>query len=328
MKKLLALATLVFALSPVLNVQAAFAKTIESSIHESEQAAVPTFEDVSENDKYFESVKNVAQRGLMIGTLDKKFRVNSFVTRVEVISAIAKAAELKAKNVETPLFRDIRKNNPLFKEITAASEEGILEVFPTKRNMFNPKAKVTGVQALNALYKAFDEEEFSGDVTLRYDLDFEFPEGWAFTTDIRRAVHDTALLQKTDGSLYLDPTKNLTRGDFASLLYRFTESRKEGTAFGLASWYGDGLSKRKINGDRANELAGKFLTAANRDLPMGTILKVTNQFNGKSVEVVVNDSGPYVAGRIIDLSRSGFSAIENVGTGTAVVKIEVIQKAE
>lgn len=332
MKKLLTTASLVLALSPLMQIQTAFAQSLPevetTNIHETEIATAPSFEDVPENSKYFESVKNVAMKGLMSGTLTNSFRVNSFVTRAEVISAIAKAAELKAKDTTTRLFRDIRKNNPLYAEITAAQEEGLLEVFPTKRKMFTPKAKVTGVQALNALYKAFDEEEFSGEVTLRYEIDYDFPQDWAFTNDIRRAVKDGALLQKTDGSLFLEPTQNLTRGDFASLLYRFTESRKEGTAFGLASWYGDGLSKRKINGARANELAANFLTAANRDLPMGTIIKVTNQDNGKSVEVVVNDSGPYVAGRIIDLSRSAFAAIANVGAGTAVVKIEVIQNAE
>ncbi len=345
MKKLLATATLVLALSPVLNVSVAYAETPDATaptvseipaetatntpiVEIPETTAFPVFNDVPTDNKYFESVKNVAQRGLMKGTASNSFLVTNFVTRTDVIYAITRAANLKAKKLDTQAFKDIRKNNPAYKEIMAAQENELLGAFPTKRNIFNPKAKVTVAQALDALYKAFDADDFSGEVELRYELKTELPENWDFTTDIRRAVKEGVLMQKADGTLFIDPTQNMTRGDFASLLYRFTETRKEGFHFGLASWYGNGLSKRKVNGGRANELAQNYLTAANRDLPMGTIIKVTNQNNGKSVDVVVNDSGPYVSGRVIDLSRSGFAAIADIGAGTAVVKIEVIQKAE
>ncbi len=338
MKRFFAVTTLLIALSPVLNVPVALADdvnsntstpVIETTNEALEQApAMPSYKDIPDENKYFESVRNITKLGFMKGDSTNNFRINSFVTRDDVIYAIAKAANLKPNNVNTQIFRDIRKNNPAFKEITAASEDDLLDAFVVKKNMFSPKAKVTVAQALDALYKAFDADEFSGEVELRYELKTELPDNWDFTTDVRRAVKDNVLFQKADGTLYLDPTKNITRGDFASLLYRFTESRKEGIGFGLASWYGDGLSKVKVTGDRAKELSAKHLTAANRDLPMGTILKVTNQYNGKSVEVAVNDRGPYVAGRVVDLSRSAFAAIEDVGTGTAVVKIEVIQKTE
>ncbi len=74
------------------------------------------------------------------------------------------------------------------------------------------------------------------------------------------------------------------------------------TQTGVASWYGPGFHGRKTaSGERYDQNA---MTAASRTLPLGTRVKVTNLENGKTVEVTINDRGPYVDGRIIDLSRA------------------------
>ena len=66
-------------------------------------------------------------------------------------------------------------------------------------------------------------------------------------------------------------------------------------------------------------------TAAHRYFPFGTIVKVTNLENGKSVTVRINDRGPYKAGRIIDLSYAAAKKIGMIGKGVVKVKIEVIK---
>ena len=66
------------------------------------------------------------------------------------------------------------------------------------------------------------------------------------------------------------------------------------------------------------------MTAAHKSLPFGTKVIVTNIDNGKTVEVTINDRGPYVKGRIIDLTQAAFSKIENIDKGLAEVKIKVI----
>ena len=66
------------------------------------------------------------------------------------------------------------------------------------------------------------------------------------------------------------------------------------------------------------------LTAAHRDLPLGTRVLVTNLQNGRSVEVRVNDRGPTVAGRIIDLSYAAAQALGAVATGTIPVSVQVL----
>jgi len=94
------------------------------------------------------------------------------------------------------------------------------------------------------------------------------------------------------------------------------------TQRGIASWYGPNFhGNYTSNGEIYNMYA---FTAAHKTLPMNTIVKVTNLNNGKSVIVRINDRGPFVKGRIIDLSYAAGKKIGLDVTGTAPVKIEVI----
>lgn len=94
------------------------------------------------------------------------------------------------------------------------------------------------------------------------------------------------------------------------------------TATGVASWYGGKFhGRRTASGETYNQHA---LTAAHRTLPFGTEVVVTNQNNGKSVVVRINDRGPFSGGRIIDLSHKAASQIGMINSGTARVRLEVI----
>lgn len=91
---------------------------------------------------------------------------------------------------------------------------------------------------------------------------------------------------------------------------------------GQASYYGNEFHGRKTaNGERFDQAK---LTAAHRTLPFGTRVKVTNTQSGKSVTVRVNDRGPFVKGRIIDLSSSAFKNIASLNAGVVPVRIQVI----
>ncbi len=94
------------------------------------------------------------------------------------------------------------------------------------------------------------------------------------------------------------------------------------TARGTSSWYGPGFhGKLTASGERFDS---NDLTAAHKTLPFGTRLKVTNQINGKSVIVRINDRGPFVPGRIIDVSRAAAVQLGMIETGTAQVLLEEI----
>lgn len=91
---------------------------------------------------------------------------------------------------------------------------------------------------------------------------------------------------------------------------------------GWASWYGGKFHGRKTaNGERFNMNA---MTAAHRTLPFGTKVRVTNLKNKRSVIVRINDRGPFVRDRIIDLSRRAALALGYVKKGRARVRIEVL----
>jgi rare lipoprotein A len=89
---------------------------------------------------------------------------------------------------------------------------------------------------------------------------------------------------------------------------------------GQASWYGPGFhGKKTASGEIFDQ--GR-LTAAHKTLPLGTKAKVTNLENGNSVEVEINDRGPYVGDRVIDLSRAAANALGFVESGLTLVRIE------
>lgn len=76
------------------------------------------------------------------------------------------------------------------------------------------------------------------------------------------------------------------------------------------------------SGERLNQMAS---TAAHKELPFGTMVRVTNIANGESVVVKINDRGPFVEGRVIDLTRSAFSEIADTSVGVVQVEIVVIE---
>jgi rare lipoprotein A len=95
-------------------------------------------------------------------------------------------------------------------------------------------------------------------------------------------------------------------------------------ASGQASWYGRAHhGKRTASGERFDQHS---LTAAHRTLPFGTLLRVTNLSNDRSVIVRVNDRGPYGRGRIIDLSRQAAETLDMIRAGTAKVRVEVVER--
>ncbi|HEY9164925.1 MAG TPA: septal ring lytic transglycosylase RlpA family protein [Candidatus Kryptonia bacterium] len=95
---------------------------------------------------------------------------------------------------------------------------------------------------------------------------------------------------------------------------------------GIASYYADEFNARKT---ASGEIFDKnALTAAHREFPFGTVLRVTNLSNGKSVEVTVNDRGPVDKTRIIDLSEGAARALDMIQTGTTKVRLDVLKWGE
>jgi rare lipoprotein A len=95
---------------------------------------------------------------------------------------------------------------------------------------------------------------------------------------------------------------------------------------GIASWYGHPYHGRiAANGERYDM---EQMTAAHRTLPFETWVRVVNTLNDKAVQVRITDRGPFVGGRIIDLSHAAARAIDMIGPGTARVRVEILKMPE
>jgi rare lipoprotein A len=113
------------------------------------------------------------------------------------------------------------------------------------------------------------------------------------------------------------PLTAILVGAAACVAISATEASASGVMHGKASWYKHG--KRTASGEAFNPGG---LTAAHRSLPFGTRVRVVNKNNGRSVVVRINDRGPFIGGRIIDLSRG---AAQSIGVaGVAAVALQVL----
>jgi hypothetical protein len=99
-----------------------------------------------------------------------------------------------------------------------------------------------------------------------------------------------------------------------------------GRQAGLASWYGPGFYGRRTASGAIH--TGTALTAAHRSLPFGTLVRVANLENGRRVVVVIDDRGPFLRGRIIDLSVAAARLLVMVRDGVVLVQIQVLRWAE
>ena len=102
----------------------------------------------------------------------------------------------------------------------------------------------------------------------------------------------------------------------------FTTADAEAKTCGKASWYGPGFHGRTTaNGESYNQNA---MTAAHKGLKFGTKVRVTNQRNGKSVTLRINDRGPFVKGRIIDVSKAAAGKLGMRNAGVAPVCVSIV----
>ena len=92
---------------------------------------------------------------------------------------------------------------------------------------------------------------------------------------------------------------------------------------GLASWYGPGFhGNLTANGERYDQ---NGISAAHKTLPFDTIVRVTNLTNGKEIDVRINDRGPFIKGRIIDLSKGAAKKIDMIRDGVVPVRLEILR---
>jgi rare lipoprotein A len=139
-------------------------------------------------------------------------------------------------------------------------------------------------------------------------------------SELLSAGRPASLEDKRNSSLATNKRAAATTKNHTPMAADKHEAETKVASYGVASFYSEGT--RTASGEQFNPNA---LTAAHPNLPFGTKLRVTDVTTGRSVVVRVNDRGPFVPGRVVDVSYSAAASLGIVGRGTAKVKLDVVQ---
>ncbi len=288
--------------------------------------AAEGFVDVEEGDKYFVSISYLKEKGIINGYDDNTFRADEQINRAEALKMITLATEVFieenmqadasfSEEDERP-FEDTPLSAWYTPYLKAAKDKGIISGYPD--GSYKPEQTVKLAEVLKILMEAAEISQYP-DIT--EDTVFaDTPTNEWFAKYVAFAKQETLLNISMANEIF--PTQELTRGYLAEILYRFL--RRDATyEFGKATFYG---KASQGSGTASGETFdyNKF-TAAHKSLPFGTMVKVTNLANGKSVSVKITDRGPYGHGRVIDLSSSAFEEIAWLGSGVIYVQLEIEQ---
>jgi rare lipoprotein A len=287
------------------------------------------FSDVAVGSRYYIAVKHLKENGLVIGYEDGTFKPLQEINRAEAIKvlqlAVKKDNTNPAKEIEATAdatgadgfaFDDVTEDAWYYPYIRRAWEDGVVKGYPD--GLFHPEKTINTAESLKIV---IEQENLPLPAAVTTPPYGDVPVDAWFAPYAQVSSEKTLIVaSRGEGKLY--PADNMNRGDFAELIYHLIQSR-DGHRFSRATWYSDSLSMQST----ANRelYIPTNLTAAHKTLPFGTTVKVTNSSNGKSVEVRINDRGPYVTGVELDLSRSAFEAIASTGAGVIFIEYATVE---
>lgn len=296
-----------------------------------EEVSTAVFTDVDLGHDEYVALKYLKENEIIKGYADGSFKPGNLISRIEALKIILEANNLIAEdyinknviggedyknNIELVAFSDIFKSQWYFPYLKKGAEIGVVGGYPD--GTFRPTNVVNRAESFKMVMES-DGVEFSEVLEPPFN-DVGVGDWFAKYFDEAKKRSIAYFTQSNN----VNPGRELTRSRFAELVYRYLKS-KEGFMFGEGSYYADMFVGR---GTANGEIyVHDKLTAASRTLPFDTIVRVTNLDNGKSVDVRINDRGPYITGRVIDLSRSAFETIAYTGQGVIYVQYEIINEA-
>lgn len=276
------------------------------------------FYDVNLGDDHYVAIKFLKEKHMVSGFSDGKFHVDDPINRVEALQILAgvfpRVVPKKAPTI--PTFADVKDSDWFFGVVQNALKNRVVNGYPDK--LFHPEknlilaeaAKMMALQQNGELPTTMEEAPYS-----------DVPVDVWFAPYAQLFKDHGVVLETRQNSDFL-PGKTVSRGEFSEMIYRLYLSQ-DNYQFGRATFYADSLAGRGTSSGDTYQ-PGVF-TTAHKTLPFGTHLLVTNLANGKSIEVEVNDRGPYANGVELDLSKSAFSAIAKTGIGIITTQFKILE---
>ncbi len=285
------------------------------------------FSDVNEGNAYYIGISYLEQHGIINGYEDGSFKPNEDINRAEALKMLTLASGVfTLEEVENAEITDDEEKKRPFTDtpvsawytvyLKAAKDAGIIDGY--EDGSFRPEETINLAEALKIFFESFDNIVYPNIEDYLFNdtpLDAWFTKYTAYAAS-------KGIINVYDSNT-INPEQGLTRGYLAEIIYRKLMS-EQGYDFGKATFYGSAVQGYGTASGETFDM--NLFTAAHKTLPFGTIVEVTNLANGKSVEVKINDRGPYGPGRVIDLSSSAFAEIASLSTGVISVQYKIVSE--
>lgn len=271
------------------------------------------YNDVPENNVYYDAIYTLTEKGTVSGYQDGSFRTMNDITRTEALKIILEGTdhgeEVAEENAGLAPLGDMEDDAWYLPYANYAYEEGYIAGDPYGN--LRPNDSINRAEALKILILAANKTN---------ELTESEEDEW-FSPYLRYGIDNALLIPDSSGAYY--PEATLTRGELCELIYRFENHPYTGEfEFGDATYYG--YSSNGSNTASGTRLDAYGKMAAHKTLPFGTNVRITNLKNNQSVVVTIVDRGPYGLGRIIDLTPAAFEELGSLSTGVLDVRLEVL----
>ena len=290
----------------------------EQTIEETQQI----FTDVTEGSKHYLAIKYLKENNLINGYDDNTFKPTQLINRAEALKMLFKAFPDKTttKLDQTNFyFPDVTPTDWFYSYVIKAWSQKITKGYSDKK--FHPERTINKAESLKIILEK-EEKPFPIVTSKPYS---DVPTT-AWFAKYAQVAKDRTLFLKSRQKNALYPADTMTRGDFAELIYRTIQTDTDKTKFARTTWYGDEtVTWGTASGEKFDVTK---MTAAHKTLPFGTTVEVTNITTGKTIQVKINDRGPYANGMDLDLTRDAFAKLASIGTGVIICKYTIINSPE
>ena len=232
-----------------------------------------------------------------------------------ILLATKTISEDNLSTLESNPFPDVSKTDWFAPYVHFAKEKNIIN--GKIDGTFQANMIVNLAEVLKILLESYDQNK---EYQVLEDYLYEDTYSGSWYTKYTSEAASKGIINVYSSNI-VNPNQKMTRGYTAEIIYRLMKS-EEGFNFGKVTYYGAALQG---NYTASGEIFDyNLMTAAHKTLPLGTMVRVTNLANGKSIDVKINDRGPYGPGRVIDLSSAAFEKIAKLSTGVINAQYEII----